>query len=116
MSERVKYYQRCSIRFEGRFTQSQVMECMIRKSVIRCCNENLRPPRKNAGFWEGGHARNEAVQALKDDALVQWEADSGYHGCSISETAMFHYKGLASGQLSLRNYNTQVSSIKYQVG
>lgn len=25
----------------------------------------LIPPRKNAGLWEGGHPRNEAVSALK---------------------------------------------------
>lgn len=37
----------------------------------------LIPPCKNAGYWEGGHARNEAVQALKDGALVQWQAGSG---------------------------------------
>jgi hypothetical protein len=68
----------------------------------------LIPPRKNAGYWEEGHPRNEAVDALKNDALAQWKNDSGYHNRSISETAMSRYKGLTSGTLSLRCYNAQV--------
>ena len=40
-------------------------------------DNSIIPPCKNAGYWEGGHARNEAVQALKDGALVQWQAGSG---------------------------------------
>ncbi|MGF1743162.1 IS5/IS1182 family transposase, partial [Vibrio profundum] len=31
-----------------------------------------------------------------------------YHDRSLSETAMSRYKGLTSGQLSLRHYNAQV--------
>lgn len=68
----------------------------------------LIPPRKNAGYWEEGHPRNEAVDALKNDSLAQWKTDSGYHSRSISETAMSRYKGLTSGTLSLRCYNAQV--------
>ncbi|OWU16012.1 transposase, partial [Vibrio parahaemolyticus] len=65
----------------------------------------LIPPRKNAGYWEEGHPRNEVVDALKNDSLAQWKTDSGYHSRSISETAMSRYKGLTSGTLSLRCYN-----------
>ena len=68
----------------------------------------LIPPRKNAGYWEEGHPRNEAVDVLKNDSLAQWKTDSGYHYRSISETAMSRYKGLTSGTLSLRCYNAQV--------
>ena len=68
----------------------------------------LIPPRKNAGYWEEGHPRNEVVDALKNDSLAQWKTDSGYHDRSISETAMSRYKGLTSGTLSLRCYNAQV--------
>ncbi|MCY9879385.1 IS5 family transposase [Vibrio natriegens] len=71
------------------------------------CNP-LIPPRKNAGYWEEGHPRNEAVDALKNGSLAQWKTDSGYHDRSISETAMSRYKGLTSGTLSLRCYNAQV--------
>lgn len=68
----------------------------------------LIPPRKNAGYWEEGHPRNEVVDALKNDSLALWKTDSGYHYRSISETAMSRYKGLTSGTLSLRCYNAQV--------
>ena len=66
------------------------------------------PPRKNAGYWEEGHARNEAVAALKKDELKQWKNDNDYHQRSLSETAMYRYKQLISPKLSLRDYNGQV--------
>lgn len=68
----------------------------------------LIPPRKNAGYWEGGHPRNEAVDALKNDSLDQWKTDSGYHDRSICATAVFRYKGLTRDTLSLRCYNARV--------
>jgi hypothetical protein len=37
------------------------------------------PPRKNAGYWEEGHPRNDAVKALKNDTLKQWKKDNDYH-------------------------------------
>ncbi len=43
----------------------------------------LIPPRKLAGLWEAGHARNEAVIALKAGELKQWKADTGYHDRSV---------------------------------
>ncbi|GAB7220645.1 hypothetical protein VcTj87_24660 [Vibrio comitans] len=81
------------------------------------CHEALRtkgnkpliiPPRKNAGYWEQGHPRIEAVDALKNDTLTKWQTDSGSHDCSISKTSLSRYKGLTSGTLSLRCYNAQV--------
>jgi hypothetical protein len=61
------------------------------------------PPRKNAGYWEDGHPRNEAVKALKNDALKQWKKDNDYHQRSLSETGMYRYKQLIGDKLSLRN-------------
>lgn len=66
------------------------------------------PPRSNAGFWEDGHPRNDAVKALKADSLAQWKHDSGYHKRSLSETAMYRYKQLLNAKLALRDYNAQV--------
>ncbi len=71
----------------------------------------LIPPRKNAAFWEDGHPRNEAVEALKNGTIAKWKSESGYHYRSISETAMSQYKGLTRGKLSLRCYNAQVGEI-----
>lgn len=66
------------------------------------------PPRSNAGYWEDGHPRNEAVKALKTSQLAQWKQDNDYHQRSLSETAMYRYKQLVSPKLSLRDYNAQV--------
>ncbi len=66
------------------------------------------PPRKNAGQWEEGHPRNEAVEALKAGRLSEWKAASGYHRRSIGETAMWRFKQLTGNRLRLRNYNGQV--------
>ena len=87
------------------------------------CHETLKnkgctpliPPRKNAALWEGGHPRNEAVEALKNGTIAEWKSESGYHYRSISETAMPRYKGLTSGKLSLRCYNAQVGEIMANV-
>ena len=66
------------------------------------------PPRSNAGYWEEGHPRNEAVKALKANQLAEWKQDNDYHARSLSETAMYRYKQLISPKLSLRDYNAQV--------
>lgn len=66
------------------------------------------PPRSNAGYWEEGHPRNEAVKALKANQLAQWKQDNDYHVRSLSETAMYRHKQLISSKLSLRDYNAQV--------
>lgn len=63
------------------------------------------PPRSNAGFWEDGHPRTEAVKALKNDKLAQWKKDNDYHQRSLSETAMYRYKQFINPKLSLRDYN-----------
>lgn len=69
------------------------------------------PPRKNAGIWKGDHPRNEAVNALQNGGLKQWKSESGYHQRSLAETAMYRYKQLLSGKVSLRKYNGQVGEI-----
>jgi len=66
------------------------------------------PLRKNAGYWEDGHPRNEAVSALKSNELKRWKQENDYHQRSLSETAMYRYKRLISKKLSLRDYNGQV--------
>lgn len=73
----------------------------------RGCKPTI-PPRKNAGYWEEDHPRNEAVSALKSDELKQWKQENDYHQRSLSETAMYRYKQLISPKLSLRDYNGQV--------
>lgn len=82
----------------------------------KACHQVLRkkgikptiPPRSNAGFWEDGHPRNEAVIALKSGHLEEWKREAGYHQRSLSETGMYRYKKLLSPQLALRDYDAQV--------
>ncbi|PCS23632.1 Mobile element protein [Candidatus Enterovibrio escicola] len=67
------------------------------------------PPRSNAGYWEEGHPRNEAVKVLKEDKQAEWKKDRAYHKQLLAETAMFRYKQLLRTKLILRYYNAQVS-------
>ena len=69
------------------------------------------PPRKNAGYWEAGHIRNRAVNALKAGNLSEWKRESGYHTRSLSETAMYRYKTLIGNRLSLRCHDAQVAEV-----
>ncbi|WP_299022348.1 IS5 family transposase [uncultured Photobacterium sp.] len=88
---------------DGAYDTKECHKVLQRKGIIP-----LIPPRKNAGYWEDGHLRNDAVSALKANNLAQWKVDSGYHFRSLSETAMSRYKGLTNGTLTLRSYNGQV--------
>lgn len=69
------------------------------------------PPRKNAGLWEAGHPRNEAVLVMRKAGLTHWKQLSGYHRRSLAEMAMYSFKQLMTGKISLRNYNRQVGEI-----
>lgn len=73
------------------------------------------PPRKNAGYWEDGHIRNKAVDALKAGNLSEWKRESGYHKRSLSETAMYRYKALIGNRLSLRCHDAQVAEVLVSV-
>jgi hypothetical protein len=90
------------------------MVTTIQKTAISCLSERaVSPPfrRENAAYWEGGHPRNEAVKALKNDALKQWKKDNDYHQRSLSKTGMYRYKQLNNAKLSLRNDNAQVGEV-----
>ena len=69
------------------------------------------PPRKNAGLWEKGHPRNEAVLVMRKEGLTHWKKISGYQRRSLAETAMYRFKHLMAGKISLRNYNGQVGEV-----
>ena len=68
-------------------------------------------PRKNAGLWKKGHPRNEAVLVMRKEGLAHWKKISGYHQRSLAETAMYRFKQLLTGKISLRNYNGQVGEV-----
>ena len=79
---------------------------ILRKGATACI-----PPRKNAGLWKKGHPRNEAVLVMHKEGLAHWKKISGYHRRSLAETAMYRFKQLLTGKISLRNYNGQVGEV-----
>ncbi len=78
----------------------------MRKGATTCI-----PPRKSAGLWEKGHARNDAVLVMRKEGLAHWKKISGYHRRSLVETVMYRFKPLLAGKISLRNYNGQVGEV-----
>lgn len=69
------------------------------------------PSRKNAGLWEKGHPRNEAVLVMLKEGLAHSKKISGYHRRSLAETAMYRFKQLLTGKISLHNYNGQMGEV-----
>ena len=69
------------------------------------------PPRKSAGLWKKGHARNDAVLLMRKEGLAHWKKISGYHRRSLTETVMYLFKQLLTGKISLRNDDGQVEEV-----
>ncbi len=71
----------------------------------------MYPASKELGTLEKGHPRNEAVLEMRKQGLAHWKKISGYHRRSLAETAMYRFKQLLAGKISLRNYNSQVVEV-----
>lgn len=69
------------------------------------------PPRENAALWDDEYPRNKAVIVQQSEQLEQCKTDSRYHQRSLAETAMYRYKQLLSGKVTLRKYNGQAGEI-----
>ncbi len=91
---------------DGAYDSKASHRLIARKGETACI-----PPRKNAGLWKKGHPRNEAVQVMRKEGLAHWKKISGYHSRSLAETAMFRFKQLMAGQITLRKYNGQVGEV-----
>ena len=48
---------------------------------------------------------------MRKEGLAHWKKISGYHRRSLAETAMYWFKQLLAGKISLRNYNGQVGEV-----
>ena len=48
---------------------------------------------------------------MRKEGLAHWKKISGYHRCSLAETAMYQFKQLMMGKISLRNYNGQAGEV-----
>ncbi|CAJ1780911.1 IS5 family transposase ISAs13 [Aeromonas veronii] len=91
---------------DGAYDSKASHQLISRKRATACI-----PPRKSVGLWKKGHPRNEAVQVMRKEGLVHWKKISGYHRRSLAETAMYRFKQLLAGKISLRNYNGQVGEV-----
>ncbi len=48
---------------------------------------------------------------MRKEGLAHRKKMSGYHRRSLAETAMYRFKQLLVGKISLRNYNGQVGEV-----
>lgn len=55
--------------------------------------------------------RNAAMLVMRKERLPDWKKVSVYHRHSLVETAMYRFKQLLAGEISLRNYNSQVGRV-----
>ncbi len=91
---------------DGAYDSKASHQFISRKGATACI-----PPRKSAGLWKKVHPRNEAVLVMCKEGLAHRKKISGYHSRSLAETAMYRFKLLLTGKISLRNYNGQVGEV-----
>ncbi len=91
---------------DGAYDSKASHQLISRKGATACI-----PPRQSAGFWKKGHPRHDAVLMMHKEGLAHWKKISGYHRRSLAETAMYRFKLLLTGKISLRNYNGQVREV-----
>jgi hypothetical protein len=56
------------------------------------------------------------VLVMRKEGLSHWKEISEYHSRSLAETAMYRFKQLMTGKISLRTYNGQVGEVMAYVG
>ncbi len=96
---------------DGAYDSKASHQLITRKEATACI-----PPRKSAGLWKKGHSRSDAVLVMRKEGLAHWKKMSGYHRRSLAETAMYRFKQLLAGKLSLRTYNGHVGEVMAYVG
>lgn len=55
--------------------------------------------------------RNAAMLVMRKERFPDWKKVSVYHRHSLVETAMYRFKQLLAGEISLHNYNSQVEGV-----
>jgi hypothetical protein len=96
---------------DGSYDSKASHQLILRKGATACI-----PPRKSAGVWKNGQARNDAALVMRKEGLAHWKKISGYHRRSLAGTVMYRFKQLLAGKFSLRNYNGQVGEVMAYVG
>ncbi|MGG2143153.1 IS5 family transposase [Symbiopectobacterium sp. RP] len=97
---------------DGAYDTVYCYDALLRKKI-----RPLIPPRRGAQYWQDRyHERNHAVanQRISGSNAI-WKKKVGYHRRSVAETAMFRFKRLLGGHLSLRDYDAQVGEAMVMV-
>lgn len=87
-----------------------------RKAVHRVGGKVIVPPQKNAVKSNSSkpefQERNQAIERIEEVGRSEWKKQVGYHKRSLSEVAMFRYKGIIGSSLSARKFDNQISEVK----
>jgi DDE family transposase len=75
------------------------------------------PPRRDAKIWRHGNsakprlARDENLRRIRQVGRKKWKEESGYHRCSLGETAMFRMKTLFGAGVASRRPFQQAAEV-----
>jgi hypothetical protein len=78
----------------------------------------LVPPRRDAKIWQHGNCkkkpllRDENLRRIRKVGRRHWKHASGYHRCSLAETAMFRFKIIFGNTLSTRTPERQITEVR----
>ena len=84
---------------------------MIAKPAISLSHAKGRQPVSSLARTLDFGKRGPHVLVMRKEGLAHWKKISGYHCRSLAETAMYRFKQLLAGKISLRNYNGQVGEV-----
>ncbi len=88
------------------------MAPMTAKPAISLSRAKVRQPVSRPARTLGYGKRGiQAVLVMRKEGLAHWKKISGYHRRSLAETAMYRFKQLMMGKISLRTYNGQVGEV-----
>jgi hypothetical protein len=99
---------------DGAYDQHKVYEALMALGVSGV----HIPPQRNAKIWIHGntkappHPRDENLRAIRKTSRSGWKQRSGYHGRSLSETAMFRYKRIIGERVHSRSIKSQQNEAK----
>lgn len=95
---------------DGAYDRRKVYEALAEREITPAI-----PPREGAVFWEEGHPRNEAVEAIKQDGFRSWAERAGYFARSRAENAVYRLKRLLGSALSSRGPEQQTCEVHVRV-
>lgn len=87
-----------------------------RKAIHQRGGQIIVPPPKNAVVHENEPAeltsRNRDVERIEQIGRAEWKVETGYHKRSLSEVAMYRYKGSIGNTLRARKFENQMTEAK----